>query len=209
MNEEQMNKEQNQNEKLENNDLAFEEEIALKILQCLQTLKVPMGRNKLAGVLVGSLANYIFDNGLNVTPHFGAMRMFSKSQVVEMIDSLIIEGCISFGGEDYPLLVITGLGKAVIEGAKKVSVQLPWVLEGKPVMPPTDKELFTKLRHWRSDQARKEELPAFCIIQNKTLFELSEKKPNELSELYDVFGLSTVKVEKYGNLILNVIQTAT
>lgn len=191
---------------LTNDELTFEEEIALKILKCLQTLEVPLGRNKLAGILVGSLANYIFDNGHNTSPYFGALKIFSKQQVVEMIDSLIIEGCISFGGEDYPLLVITGLGKAVLEDAKRVSVTLPWVLEGKPVPPPSDKKLFTKLRHWRSDQAKREELPAFCVVQNKTLFELSERKPNELNELYDVFGLSSVKVEKYGNMILNVIQ---
>lgn len=185
--------------------LMFEEQIAHKILKCIQTIKTPIGRTRLAGVLVGSLANYVFDNGYNTSPYFGSLNFFNRQQVVEMIDSLIIEGCISFGGDEYPLLVLTGLGRAVIEGARKTRVELPWTLDGKPVPPPTDIHLFTKLRHWRRDQARKEDLPAFCIIQNKTLFELTEKKPSELDELYDVYGLSTVKVEKYGNMILNVI----
>ncbi|UCH87909.1 MAG: HRDC domain-containing protein [Thermoplasmata archaeon] len=198
-----------ENTKIKPDELTFEEEIALKILECIQSLKIPIGRTKLAGILVGSLANYIFDRGYNTSPYFGTLNVFSRQQVVDMIDSLIIEGCISFGGDEYPLLVITGLGKAVLEGAKKVSVTLPWELEGKPVPPPSDKNLFKKLRYWRRDQAKKEELPAFCIIHNKTLFELSEKKPNELDELYDVFGLSTVKVEKYGDMILNVIQADT
>jgi superfamily II DNA helicase RecQ len=187
-------------------EMTFEEQIAEKILNCLQTIKTPIGRIKLAGVLVGSLANYVFDNGYNTSPYFGTLNVFSRQQVVEMIDSLIIEGCISFGGEEYPLLVITALGKAVMEGAKKVSVTLPWELVGKPVPPPSDPKLFSKLRIWRKNQAKREELPAFCIVQNKTLFELSERKPDELDELYDIFGLSSVKVEKYGDMILNVIQ---
>ena len=170
---------------LENKRFAIEEEIAEKILSCLQSLQVPIGRHKLAGVLVGSLANYVFDNGYNISPYFGSLNFFSKRQVIEMIDSLIIEGCISFGGEEYPLLVLTGFGKAVVEGGKKTRVELPWSLEGKPVPPPSDKKLFSRLRFWRADQAKKEELPAFCIVQNKTLFELSERKQNEVKELFD------------------------
>lgn len=200
------NKEKSESLESFENDISFEEEVAINILKCIQSLKIPIGRTKLAGLLVGSLANYIFDRGFNTSPYFGSLNFFNKQQVVEMIDSLIIEGCISFGGEEYPLLVITGLGKAVIEGAKKVGVELPWNLVGKPIPPPSDQILFSKLRRWRKDQAKKEELPAFCILHNKTLFELTEKKPNELDELYDVFGLSSVKVEKYGNMILNVIQ---
>jgi ATP-dependent DNA helicase RecQ len=187
-------------------ELKFEERVAVKILKCLQSLKCPIGRTKLAGVLVGSLAHYIFDRNLNSSPYFGTLKIFNRQQVVEMIDSLIIEGCISFGGEEYPLLVLTGMGKAVVEGAKKVSVQLPWDLEGKPIPPPSDRVLFSKLRSWRRDQARMEELPAYCIIQNKTLFELTEQKPNDMKELFDIFGLSNVKIEKYGDKILNVIQ---
>jgi len=194
---------------IKNESSIFEEEIAFRIITCLKSLNVPIGRHKLAGVLVGSMANYIFDNGFNNSPYFGSLNFCTKQQVIEMIDSLIIEGAISFGGEEYPLLVLTGFGKAVAEGAKKARVTLPWTMEGKPVPPPSDQALFSKLRHWRADQAKREELPAYCIIQNKTLFELSERKPNGIEELFDVFGLSSVKIEKYGSKILNVIHTDT
>ena len=50
-------------------------------------------------------------------------------------------------------------------------------------------------------------VPAYVILHDSTLHELSRLRPSTPGELADVRGLGPAKVERYGSAILEVIGT--
>ena len=68
-----------------------------------------------------------------------------------------------------------------------------------------NQKLINELKSFRKNAAYKENVPAYYIFNNATLDSIVEHKPRTLKELYNVQGFGKVKVEKYGNDILKII----
>lgn len=68
-----------------------------------------------------------------------------------------------------------------------------------------DKELFEKLRAWRTERARQDEMPAYIIAHDKMLAELAAKLPTTSSQLLAISGMGAKKLETYGTEILAII----
>ncbi|MDX5621177.1 helix-turn-helix domain-containing protein, partial [Clostridioides difficile] len=65
-----------------------------------------------------------------------------------------------------------------------------------------DKVLYEKLLVIREEYATKEKLPAYMILANKALKEISGRYPLDEEQLKDISGIGGVKFEKYGASIL-------
>jgi superfamily II DNA helicase RecQ len=61
-----------------------------------------------------------------------------------------------------------------------------------------------KLRNWRLAEARKHDVPAFCILGNKTIRAIAEQRPITLEELRSVSGIGPSKAEKFGEEICRI-----
>lgn len=72
----------------------------------------------------------------------------------------------------------------------------------------TDPALYDALKNWRLQQSRLDQVPAYVIFANKTLDELCRLRPRTVSELISVNGIGRAKVDRYGHLILAVIERA-
>lgn len=68
-------------------------------------------------------------------------------------------------------------------------------------------DIYEALKTMRLKLAKEEGVPAYYIFNNKTLDDLIEKKPTSKEDLLKVFGLSEVKVGKYGEEIIGVIKS--
>ncbi len=68
-----------------------------------------------------------------------------------------------------------------------------------------DEGLAGELRSWRNIVANEAELPAYCVLSNKTLLEIAEKMPKDAGELIKVNGMGAEKLMKYGEKILEII----
>ena len=89
------------------------------------------------------------------------------------------------------------------------------MLEGKNIQIDMKKEkgsraissgnVVKRLKEWRSELSRAHELPAYIIMQDKTLFDIAVKMPTCNSELEQVFGLGPTKIMKYGEDILRIV----
>ena len=55
-----------------------------------------------------------------------------------------------------------------------------------------------KLKELRLKIAREENVPAFVIFSDRTLREMSQKKPKNEADFLRISGVGTVKLEKYG-----------
>ncbi|CAN5320312.1 hypothetical protein BH24ACT19_BH24ACT19_16680 [soil metagenome] len=100
-------------------------------------------------------------------------------------------------------------------GAAKEGPNLPrsYVLPTmpQPVVPETspadyDGELFERLRAWRGDQARRQQVPAYVVMHNSHLEEIARRKPRSVHELGTVKGIGLRRAASYGEEILALVR---
>jgi DNA helicase-2/ATP-dependent DNA helicase PcrA len=70
---------------------------------------------------------------------------------------------------------------------------------------PYDEELFERLRQWRTERAREEEIAAFMVFSNATLEEIAIRRPRSSRELLQVSGVGKEKLHKYGEELLGLV----
>ena len=69
-----------------------------------------------------------------------------------------------------------------------------------------EEEVYETLRALRNKIAKKEQLPAYMILENKPLIRVVKAFPRTEEELLKVKGFGPVKVEKYGDDILDILE---
>jgi DNA helicase-2/ATP-dependent DNA helicase PcrA len=70
---------------------------------------------------------------------------------------------------------------------------------------PYDEALFDRLREWRTQRAREEEIAAFMVFSNATLEEIATRRPQSPRELLKVSGVGQEKLAKYGEDLLELV----
>ena len=70
---------------------------------------------------------------------------------------------------------------------------------------PYDEALFERLREWRLERSRAEEIAPFMVFSNATLEELAERRPQSLSALRAISGVGPGKLDKYGDELLELV----
>ena len=68
-----------------------------------------------------------------------------------------------------------------------------------------DKLTMDKLKSWRKEISQEQEIPAYCIVNNKSLLEIIKKKPISFEDLSNIYGIGEAKIEKYGSHILRIM----
>lgn len=68
------------------------------------------------------------------------------------------------------------------------------------------RSLFEELREWRLGIAREADRPAFTILSDAALREISIAKPRTLRQLGALRGIGTVKLESWGTPILRIVR---
>jgi superfamily I DNA/RNA helicase len=63
-----------------------------------------------------------------------------------------------------------------------------------------------RLKQWRRDKSTEDNMPPYIIMHDTTLLEIASRTPSTLEELQTISGMGPVKVKKYGNAILDVLQ---
>lgn len=71
-----------------------------------------------------------------------------------------------------------------------------------------DLALFERLRAWRADVARENEVPAYLILSDATLAEIALARPRSDEALLAVNGIGPSKLEAYGDAILRLVRKA-
>jgi hypothetical protein len=70
----------------------------------------------------------------------------------------------------------------------------------------SDPELYARLEQWRRETARSEDRAAYLILTNASLQEIASKKPQSLEELLSIKGIGPVKLERYGEALIKLVQ---
>ncbi|HEX6708802.1 MAG TPA: ATP-dependent DNA helicase RecQ [Rubrobacter sp.] len=71
---------------------------------------------------------------------------------------------------------------------------------------PTDAVLFERLRSWRGEQAKKQRVPAYVVLHNSHLEEISRRKPRTIHELGAIKGVGLRRAARYGDELLALVR---
>jgi ATP-dependent DNA helicase RecQ len=194
---------------------ATEPVMAVKILSGIARLEGRFGLGMAAKVLTGSKDRMVFQFGLQRLSTYGLLSEYTQDQVQEWIKELLSQGCvasrrISMGAKIYPVLELTSRGYDVMAGRQLVRLTRPIkepmrALEERPQDQKLDGDIFNRLRELRASLARKERLPAYCIFQDRTLWEMARIMPKTPDELLGIVGVGQVTLRKYGKQFLGLI----
>ncbi len=69
----------------------------------------------------------------------------------------------------------------------------------------TDNKIREELKAYRLKSSKDENIKAYMVFSNETMEEIIKVKPKTIKELNSVKGFGTVKCDKYGNEIINII----
>lgn len=72
-----------------------------------------------------------------------------------------------------------------------------------------DKEIFTKLKNWRSEVSRDLEIQPYLVFNNQTLIDMAFYKPEIEKDLLKIKGVAEEKLGKYGETIIEIIKSVT
>lgn len=73
---------------------------------------------------------------------------------------------------------------------------------------PQEAQRREALTTWRRDRCKEDKVPAYVVLDNKTLDAIAAAAPNDLASLGKLPGIGAVKLERYGADILGVIASA-
>jgi ATP-dependent DNA helicase RecQ len=167
------------------------DDVAGAIHRAALDLRWPLGRTGLAAMLRGSMSA---PRSAQRSAHFGVLAAASQADIKRWIQLLEVSGALeSFESDDGFRLLQAHPGAA-----------LPRI--GSPAAAgPADEGLFERLRAWRLERARADEVPAFVVLHDATLRELATAKPASEHDLAAVKGFGPTKLERYADDVLAVI----
>jgi ATP-dependent DNA helicase RecQ len=115
-------------------------------------------------------------------------------------------------GCDFCLGEIEDAARALPERILATASAAAWtgILEpnGATVAPPVayDAELFERLRAWRGDQARSQQVPAYVVLNNSHIEDIARRKPRNVHELGNIKGIGLRRAARYGEDLLALVR---
>lgn len=96
-------------------------------------------------------------------------------------------------------------GTRVLVGGRLVSLVAP---EASTELSPAAQAIEKALRTWRAATAKREKVPAYVIMNDADLRGVAERAPARLAELGRCRGMGPLRLERYGDEILAIVEGA-
>lgn len=190
---------------------------ALEIINMVRTSGQRYGINAILDAVHGSENAKVLQFRLNQNPSYGALKGVAVSRLRQILNDLLIKGYVFLTTNEYPVLKMTDLGKALSEEENRqpIILKLPKVVEKTSAKPKTDKkqkivnvkypQLFECLRQKRYEMAQQNHVPPYIIFSDRTLKEMSTYLPDTESAMLKINGVGANKYEKYGKIFMDII----
>ena len=76
----------------------------------------------------------------------------------------------------------------------------------KVKVPAIDKELLAVLEKTRSQLAKRWGVPAYSVVNDRTLREMAIYRPKSEADMLKIYGIGQVKLQRYGKTFINAIK---
>ena len=190
---------------------------AQKILSCVKRAQERWGVKVIVDILRGSRAAKLRTNGLDRLSTYGIMKDVPEQRVRDIIRFLIQEQYLASDGIEYPLLVLGAKAWDVLRDRIPLTALLP-PLETRAVKKEQSQQrraqlaettrsaLYERLKALRMEIAAEKGVPAFMVMTNATLADMSVKMPRDREEFLHVSGIGERKAQEYSECFLEAIR---
>jgi len=171
--------------------------LADAILSALDELPKPVGRLDLARGLRGSKAKSVTKLGLHRLGFHGGFAEHSQAEVLAALDALMAGGQLVAKGK-YAKLGLAG----------KTAARKPRVAKspGRARAGSTRTELTRELENYRRRMARQLACKPYMVFHRKVIAAVNRQRPQTLEALARIPGLGVVKIDRFGEDILDLIR---
>ncbi|WP_392559958.1 DNA helicase RecQ [Orbus mooreae] len=194
---------------------------AQKILSCVYRVDQRYGAQYIADVLRGSTRATIKENGHDKLSLYGIGKEHSSDYWVSIIRQLIHLGYLKQNySESFSTLYLAEDARKILRSEIKLSLVRPRLelvkksrnnryarsINQTTILAYEERILFNNLKRLRKDIAEMDGVAPYIIFSDESLLEMVQKLPENKKELLDVTGVGKIKLEKYGELFLDVIE---
>ena len=165
------------------------------------------GRGRIVQMLTGSKSQEVLRVRLHELSTYGLLKEQGTAFLNELFHSLSDAGLIVTQRGEYPLVTLTERGERVMRG--QADCRLVWPAgraerERREIADqleegggPFDPDLYSRLKDLRHRLAQEHGVPAYVVFSNKTLEELTRRRPTTIEAGLKVSGVGAVKAERF------------
>ena len=186
-----------------------------KLLSCIYRVGQCFAAGYVINVLRGKADDWIRDNRHQELSTFGIGADLTDKDWRAVVRQSIGLGLLQVDSQHHHRLLLTEAARDVLKNRRTVMLR-PLKRDKAAGQKPKEEWLRTEreerlwqaLRKWRQERARTEEIPAYMVCGDKTLRDIVEKMPCGLDGLRSIYGLGEAKIDKFGDEILEVLDSA-
>lgn len=150
---------------------------------------------------------------------FGLGAERSEAEWRAILRQLVALGMVAVDYDAWSTLKLAEAARAVLKGQQRVMLRryekpakprkaASRVREEDSSLDQAGLAMLERLRAWRSQRARAQNVPAYVIFHDATLREIARSVPGSLRELGGIAGVGEKKLESYGSDILDIVNGA-
>jgi len=191
---------------------------AQKVLSCIARTGQRFGSGHVTDVLLGQDTDKVRRHDHDDVSTYGIGADRSKAEWRSVIRQLVAKGLVDVDVAGYGALTLTEACRPVLRGEDTIAFRDTGTGRSSSASTtktaPSDdlpadgpkRELFEALREQRRALAREQEVPPYVIFNDKTLRAMVEHRPETPSEFRSLHGVGDVKLDRYGDIFLDVLQ---
>lgn len=200
---------------------------AVLALQCLHETKQKHDITYMINVLIGFADGVIRGNSHHELSCFNQGQNINQEHWINVFRQLIAGGMIKMKMDGSSRLELTSRAIPVIKGEEEIFLRhlSPRAISKKKHEPTktqetqqqnfdlgrqlettkVDIDLVEELKTFRSVLAKKGRTKPFKIFSDKTLYEIAQKRPQNITDFESIYGIGPKKLKKYGEIFVNFV----
>jgi ATP-dependent DNA helicase RecQ len=189
---------------------------AQKALSAIYRTEQRFGVMHLIDVLLGKDSERIQRWNHQQISVFGIGKELDAAEWRGVFRQLVAMGFATVDHQSFGALRLTSAARPILRGEQQVAMRRLAPRVEKPakkkaiVRDPmfnaglnnADSKALTRLKAWRLEEAREQNVPAYVIFHDATLAEIAARQPQRLEDLSDIPGIGKRKLERYGEALL-------
>ena len=175
-------------------------------------------------VLMGKTTTQMRDRGHDTSPVHGIGKDHDEATWRNVFRQIVTHGWAEIDVEAYGALHLTPAARPVLRGEVPAMLRQQLAVaasktkskrgrkaklgkDGKPEAELTTDEaaLYEKLKAWRLDAAREENVPAFVILHDSVLREIARSRPQDKAALSTISGIGESKLARFGEAVVEIV----
>ncbi|WP_445249236.1 DNA helicase RecQ [Microcoleus sp. OTE_8_concoct_300] len=183
---------------------------AMKFLSCVARCQEKFGMNHIIDVLRGSKSQKVLQYQHHQLSTYGIGKDRSADEWKRLSRSLLNQGFLDEKTDGFPVLKLNEKSWEIMKRQRTVQIAIEpqrEVAEKVRYLAVEVDSLFAKLRTLRKQIADEQFVPPYVVFADKSLRDMAEKRPQNLIEFEEVYGVGSNKRDKYGKVFLEAIRT--